>query len=256
VDSHKKFKRLFFIACCCLGLLIMVPLSIIDFLEGDRVELTVDAVIGLLLLVGISAVNIFKSELMVYRAIGGLICASLLYNLSIGAGEGTILYWLFIMPLFFFFFAEKEEGLIWSLAFIAVTCVLLFLPGLLATHAYPLDTGFKFLLAFVFVGANAYLLESSRFRFSRMLALKNEELSQEKRQLEEALNRIKTLKGLIPICASCKKIRDDKGYWNSLETYLSEHSDAQFSHGICPQCAEKLYPELGFREAGARKASH
>ena len=62
--------------------------------------------------------------------------------------------------------------------------------------------------------------------------------------LEDALSKIKTLKGLIPICASCKKIRDDKGYWNKLENYIETHSNAEFSHGICPDCLEKLYPNL------------
>ena len=63
-------------------------------------------------------------------------------------------------------------------------------------------------------------------------------------KLQDALNEIKTLKGIIPICASCKKIRDDKGYWNQIEIYIKEHSDADFSHGICPECAKKLYPWL------------
>jgi hypothetical protein len=63
-------------------------------------------------------------------------------------------------------------------------------------------------------------------------------------KLQDALNKIKTLRGIIPICASCKKIRDDKGYWNQLESYIKEHSEANFSHGICPECIEKLYPEL------------
>ncbi len=62
--------------------------------------------------------------------------------------------------------------------------------------------------------------------------------------LQQALNEVKTLSGLLPICSSCKKIRDDKGYWKSLEMYISEHSDAEFSHGICPECAQKIYPDL------------
>lgn len=65
------------------------------------------------------------------------------------------------------------------------------------------------------------------------------------KKLQHALDTIKILKGIIPICASCKKIRDDKGYWNILENYLKEHSEAIFSHGICPDCCEKLYPGHG-----------
>ena len=63
-------------------------------------------------------------------------------------------------------------------------------------------------------------------------------------ELQEALAKVKTLSGLIPICASCKKIRDDTGYWKQIESYLRDHSEAKFSHGICPECAEKLYPEF------------
>jgi len=63
-------------------------------------------------------------------------------------------------------------------------------------------------------------------------------------ELQAALAQIKTLQGILPICASCKKIRDDQGYWNQIESYIGNHTDAQFSHGICPECARKLYPKL------------
>jgi DNA-binding response OmpR family regulator len=61
-------------------------------------------------------------------------------------------------------------------------------------------------------------------------------------ELEKALAEIKVLRGVIPICAACKKIRDDKGYWSQLEIYIRERSEAEFSHGICPDCAKELYP--------------
>jgi PleD family two-component response regulator len=70
------------------------------------------------------------------------------------------------------------------------------------------------------------------------------ELEQRVADLEEALSQVRTLKGLLPICARCKAIRDDKGYWQKVETYVMAHSEAEFSHGLCPQCARELYPEL------------
>jgi len=88
---------------------------------------------------------------------------------------------------------------------------------------------------------------------SRFLAIKEDiterkeaEAEREKLilELQEALADVKTLGGLIPICSSCKKIRDDKGYWNILEAYLMKHSDAKFTHGICPECMVKLYPDI------------
>lgn len=63
------------------------------------------------------------------------------------------------------------------------------------------------------------------------------------RELEDALAQVKTLRGLLPICANCKKIRDDQGYWHTVEQYIQEHSDAHFSHGICPECLRTLYPD-------------
>jgi hypothetical protein len=78
-------------------------------------------------------------------------------------------------------------------------------------------------------------------RVTNPLIIKLEETINE---FKIALQKVKVLSGLIPICASCKKIRDDKGYWNQLESYLKAHSDADFTHGICPECVEKLYPQL------------
>jgi CheY-like chemotaxis protein len=66
----------------------------------------------------------------------------------------------------------------------------------------------------------------------------------ERQQLEESLAKIKQLSGLLPICARCKCIRDDQGYWNQLEKYLTSHAEVEFTHGICPNCAKVLYPEV------------
>jgi len=70
---------------------------------------------------------------------------------------------------------------------------------------------------------------------------KNEELI---RELKQTLSEVKTLRGYLPICSHCKKIRDDQGYWQQIETYMRDHTDAEFSHSICPDCAKKLYPNL------------
>ena len=67
-------------------------------------------------------------------------------------------------------------------------------------------------------------------------------------KLERAQKEIKTLRGIVPICASCKKIRDDDGYWQQVEVYVREHSEAEFSHGICPDCLKKHYPDLRIPE--------
>ena len=77
------------------------------------------------------------------------------------------------------------------------------------------------------------------------MAIYKHNMEQEKErnlgELKTALNNVKQLSGLLPICANCKKIRDDAGYWNQIESYIAEHTDALFSHSICPDCAEHLY---------------
>lgn len=77
-----------------------------------------------------------------------------------------------------------------------------------------------------------------------VVAARTAELRTRNEELSAALGKVKTLSGLIPICSNCKKIRDDKGYWNQLETYITKHSEAGFSHGICPDCVDHLYPEF------------
>ena len=95
-----------------------------------------------------------------------------------------------------------------------------------------------------------YLLKpfmESELQANVEIALYKHEIDREReeliQQLREALARVKTLSGLLPICASCKNIRDDKGYWNRVEAYIEAHSQATFSHGICPDCAKRLYPD-------------
>lgn len=104
----------------------------------------------------------------------------------------------------------------------------------------------------VYAGAQDYLVKgrvsgemlvrSIRYAIERK-KIENEKL-QVIAELQEALTKVKVLSGFLPICCSCKKIRDDKGYWQQIESYIQKHSQAEFSHGICPECSRKLYPEL------------
>ena len=76
----------------------------------------------------------------------------------------------------------------------------------------------------------------------------HKQLEQRVQELEDALSQIKTLRGLLPICANCKKIRDDRGYWHQVEEYIRDHSLADFSHSICPDCFARLYPDYAQEE--------
>ncbi len=92
--------------------------------------------------------------------------------------------------------------------------------------------------------SKAITLEEERKLAQERLTKSNEELTEKNKEIENYFQKVKVLNGLLPICASCKKIRDDKGYWNQIETYIHEHSEAEFSHSICQECMQKLYPDL------------
>jgi len=96
----------------------------------------------------------------------------------------------------------------------------------------------------------SYLIIAYSTSKIRLLLAKERETAQ---ALRDALNQVKMLSGLIPICASCKKIRDDKGYWNQLENYIQEHSEAEFSHGFCPDCMKKLYGVVLEEDTNSKK---
>lgn len=80
----------------------------------------------------------------------------------------------------------------------------------------------------------------------RQVLERTAELEQANRELKTALSEIKVLQGIIPICSTCKKVRDDQGFWQQVEAYIISHSKAEFSHGICPECMDKLYRDTNF----------
>ena len=96
---------------------------------------------------------------------------------------------------------------------------------------------------YLFKPLEPYILRSKVNVFVRLYQ-QNKALEKTIEELNAALDKVKILSGLLPICSSCKNIRDDKGYWNRIEMYISEHSQAEFTHGICPDCAKKLYPGM------------
>lgn len=106
------------------------------------------------------------------------------------------------------------------------------------THEnYELD---EFITVAIFLSITLLFIVVRRMRDFKETTLL---MLQKNKNLEEAIAEIKQLKGIIPICASCKMIRDDEGFWHQVEVYVKRHSEAEFSHGLCPDCAQKLYPQ-------------
>jgi hypothetical protein len=226
------------------GIPAILIFGVVDYVEGDTIEFLVDVSLVAILAVGLVAIFKYNKDRTAYLVGLNMLALAVLYNVAIGAGNESALYWVFLLPSLLFFFQGRRAGLFSVGVVFLLLSLLLFQPGLVHAHDYGLNTGLRFLPSLFFVAVMGYGLESSRYRFSDMLRKEHEELLDEKVNLEKALKQIKTLHGLLPMCASCKKIRDDSGYWKQIEAYLYEHSDAKFSHGICPDCAKELYPDI------------
>lgn len=109
-------------------------------------------------------------------------------------------------------------------------------------------------------GANDYLTKSfdpgelrARVEVGRRMIEMQTTLAAKVDELRQALEQIKTLRGIVPICSSCKKIRDDQGYWSQVEIYVHHHTEAEFSHAVCPDCMRTLYPEFNDDAAGKQE---
>ena len=159
----------------------------------------------------------------------------------------TIFIWTGLGPLIAFFLLGARMGFFFSL-FTVPLCVILFI------NSHPNLPPVAYLNVIIFilwvVALSMYYeitradTEDALIRDIEERHKKEEELRVINQNLQDALDHIKTLRGLLPICASCKNIRNDKGYWEQIEVYIRDRSEAEFSHSICPDCAKKLYPEL------------
>ncbi|MBW1788755.1 MAG: hypothetical protein JRK53_19390 [Deltaproteobacteria bacterium] len=239
----RKRRRQLAVFAISLGFLLISIFAVIDVLEGDMIEIWIEIAIAVILIFGIVGIFVLNADRVVYCIVLNLLGFTLLYNVSIGAGNAASVVGIYIVPLIVFFFLERTEAIISAVLFFCTATIILMYPFLLDTFDYGLKNGLRFNLTLFFITVIAYALESSRFKFSMMLRKSNEELTSHKEKLETALSEIKTLSGMLPICSHCKKIRDDKGYWNQIETYIRDHTGVEFSHSICEDCAKKYYPD-------------
>jgi hypothetical protein len=187
-----------------------------------------------------------QHTLLSYR-LGVLIILSLLvYLLASGESYGIAYIWFFFHPVAAFFLFGSREGLFW-VVLSWLLCLLITVVNV-GPYSYQLAIGLRFMVAYTLVSILAYGLEAARQYYY-------EQLAAEKLALEVAMQQVKTLQDLLPICASCKKIRDDKGYWHQVESYIRDHAGVEFSHGICPECRTQLYPMYAKGSAGDVKPS-
>lgn len=239
--NELKRRRKFLIFVSSLGFVTLLIFTFFDYQEGNRNEIVLNIIMCTVILLGVLCVFKYHLDRIAYCIGFNLINLTLLYDVSIGAGGGGGLFWLPVMPLFLFYFLERIEAIVSTILFFCGAVILLTIPSFLGTFYYEPNVGVRYILSLFFINTFAYGLETSRSLFNRHLKQANEELKSHKADLEAALSEVKTLTGLLPICSNCKKVRDDTGYWNQIETYIKQHSEAEFTHSMCPECSDNFY---------------
>lgn len=230
--DDSRFKRLFLSFC----ILLLVPVSLFfgirNLSDGKIIEGIVVLGIGLNLSGLTFILNRSKTYLRSIRIVVFTLTALLFYELYIGGGNGAAFLWFFIFPTSVIFLLGLREGLVWtSLQLFLIAGMIFSKTG----YRYDADLGIRLIAVFFVMTVLSSITEYLRKRYFMQLI-------KEKQALQTALDEIRVLKGMVPICASCKKIRDDKGFWTQIEMYMQAHAEVEFSHGICPDCASQLFP--------------
>ena len=232
VDDRRKRAFIF------SSSLILVPMILVfaaeDYRQGSYLECCAVTALAIFLMALPFILAKVGNCLPIFRlgALQTLILQT--YEIESGGGNGFSFLWFYCFPLLALALFGQREGAAWSVAAVLLAAAAFVTP---IGYSYEIEVGLRFLVSYTLVALFSYGLEASRERlYSQLL--------EEKVALEDALAQIKTLRGLLPICGGCKKIRDDQGYWQQIEDFVGEHSQAEFSHGVCPSCTEKFYPGL------------
>jgi len=243
----------------------MLVFGIVGIAEGNLVLAALILASGVALVAGWRLARRGRSVLAVYRANGFVFALLVLQMVAVGGASGSKSLWINVYPLITFFLLGEREGALWTGGLLIASLAVLFAaPWFPAIHAYPPEFAVRLSVVYLVVACATFGYEHIRRRFRDRLVLEREHLEEEKQrlsreilereraerekerliaELKEALGQVQTLKGLVPICSHCHRIRDDKGFWNRLESYLQAHAGAQFSHGICPTCMATQYPD-------------
>lgn len=245
---------------------VMVLYFIINILRNNPRELTgifiIDLIFIVTLICGVVLIRKGNYRAVVTVSIAVVTILTIMGNLvkvpvQIETGANSFSVLMLAVIVYAAMFGTRRVLAIVSIIFLALTISLYIFALNHAqpeVHFYLLSATLNNIIVIVMVFCLSYqngIITDGALSITQQELEKNAELNQTLEQkveertaeLKESMARVKVLSGLLPICASCKKIRDDQGYWKRIESYIHEHSEAQFSHGICPECAKKIYPE-------------
>lgn len=236
LDIDEKRKRAMVVICAFAGIPLLLFFMYGDALHNEKIGVVSNLGLAILLTTFLLFSRFVRNGVWFYRILAFGLTSVLMYNQYFGPSGDSSLVWLYIFPLGIFFVLGISEGITWYCLFTTVSMLLLFTPEIAGAAIYSDDMRIRHVCAYMIITFMALSFEFLRWYFYT-------QLEHEREKLKEAAEHVRTLNGLVPICSICKKIRDDKGYWNQLEQYLLDHTNAKLTHGICDDCYAKHYPK-------------
>ena len=226
IDRKLLDKILFFNIIVVVYILTAVPFSIVHVVRKNYF-LSFCLLGGMMLLIGMRfLLYSSKKHQLIFLSAAILMTFIYLLNYITGGTDNNGPIWYFTFPMMALILLGPLKGSLFSIALIVISLIFLVEPfNRIMMTAYEPGFLVRFFISYMIVFILAFVYEVQK--------QKNEK-------------EIKELKGFLPICSSCKKIRGDKGYWEQIDVYIQKHSDTLFSHGICPECSERLYGKEGW----------
>jgi hypothetical protein len=236
VDQEEKRRRVLLSVFLLCGIIFLLLFALFHFLNSNFPTLLINILTSIIFSVCLVRLQNTNNSKLIFRFATTTFIILLLYLLMSEGEDGSAILWMYSFPIVIFLLVGKIEGLFWlTILFSVAIAILYFHPP--HTFHYQIGTKMRFPLSFLLVSLFSYYIEA--IRLSTHITLM-EEVKQSQKYLDE----IKTLQGILPICSHCKKIRNDEGIWNQLESYITQHSGAEFTHSVCPVCIKELYPDL------------
>lgn len=234
LTAEENQKRIFVFSAALISIPVCVAFGLMHLAEGRGVisSLSDFLTAGIILFFSILLRNKWGEKII--RILIFAVSIQFLFYIGSGLFGGGEFFWLYTYPLIAIFLFGFWEGFAWIIFFFTIVFCMVFGSDLTTISDFGIVYKLKFAISIVLTSFMAALFELLRDHYYQ-------KLQEQKHELEKAVKKIKTLSGMLPICSSCKKIRDDKGYWKLFESYIENHSDVSFSHSICPSCTKKLY---------------
>lgn len=238
ISTEEKRKRVCVVAVTLIAIPFLLGYGIVHLGMGEGIENSMaDLLTAGLFIATLIFLRTDVHGRIAYRTAMAGFTFLLFYNVALGLYQGSDILWLYIYPLVAFFLFGVKEGFLWNGLLLGPVFLVVLFPGPLKSYAFSAEYKVRLILSLTVITVVAWLLESLRAYFY-------EQVQAQKVELQEAANNIRVLEGLIPICSVCHKIRDDQGYWQALEEYITAHTGARMSHGICEACLEKAHPDI------------